>query len=214
MSSETSYAFSKFLARSTGKEPRVDCGNARDKATAEERKRAWQIKNSNHAIVETRWVEAGGSAANGNSKAMSVSAGAGLAPNEVSISFGGSSTKAGVERPVPTKYVEVQGPNGPMRLSPEVAARNEAVADEYRRKMQAHARDKADHDRKMTEYQESRARAGRALEDHAAQLRAQQEEHQRQLREHAARVEGRDSNSPCARYRASKGVGWKVNPCV
>lgn len=136
-------------------------------------------------------------------------------PDEVSIT---SDSRSGPVSDMPSadrkKYVEVAGPNGTIRLSPEVAARNQAAAEEYRRKMEAHAREKADHDRKMTEYQESRARAGRALGDHAAQLRAQQDEHQRQLREHAARVEGRDSDSPCARYRRSNGAGWKVNPCV
>lgn len=182
----------------------------RDAAAAKRRR----IEFSRGADTDTGWTGSFAAHANTESTSESTGATAARAPNEVSISFGGSSTKGRVERPVPTKYVEVQGPNGPMRLSSEVAARNEAAADEYRRKMEAHARDKADHDRKMTEYQESRARAGRALGDHAAQLRAQQEEHQRQIREHAARVEGRGSNSPCARYRASKGVGWKVNPCV
>lgn len=112
------------------------------------------------------------------------------------------------------KFVEVDGPNGKIRLSPEVAARNQAAAEEYRRKMEAHARDKADHDRKMADYQESIARAGRTLRDHEVQLRAQQEEHQKQLREHAARVKAMDSDTPCARYRRANGVGWKVNPCV
>lgn len=114
----------------------------------------------------------------------------------------------------PQKYVEVDGPNGKMRLSPEVAARNQAAAEEYRRKTEAHARDKAEHDRKMAEYQDSIARAGRTLRDHEVQLRAQQEEHQKQLREHAARVKERDSDTPCARYRRANGAGWKVNPCV
>lgn len=114
----------------------------------------------------------------------------------------------------PRKYVEVDGPNGKMRLSPEVAARNQAAAEEYRRKTEAHARDKAEHDRKMAEYQDSIARAGRTLRDHEVQLRAQQEEHQKQLREHAARVKERDSDTPCARYRRANGAGWKVNPCV
>ena len=127
------------------------------------------------------------------------------------------STKVDTAKPTsdaPPKFIEVAGPDGPIRLSPEVAARNQAAADEYRRKMEAHARHKTDHDRKMAEYEESIARAGRALRDHEALLRAQQVEHQKQLREHAARVEERDSDTPCARYRRSNGAGWKVNPCV
>ena len=40
---------------------------------------------------------------------------------------------------VTPKYVEVPGPNGIVRLSPEVAARNKAAAEEYQRKLKAHA---------------------------------------------------------------------------
>jgi len=134
-------------------------------------------------------------------------------PNDLSIT-GDTARAVGKQPGAQSKYVEVATPNGTVRLSPEVAARNKAAAEEYRRKMEAHAREKADHDRKLTEYQESRARAGKALGDHAAQLRAQQDEHQRQLREHAARVKAMDSDTPCARYRRANGAGWKVNPCV
>ena len=125
----------------------------------------------------------------------------------------GSASGIEHQQSTPTpKYIEVAGPNGIIRLSPEVAARNNAAAEEYRRKMEAHARDKADHNRKLTEFEQSRANAAKALQDHQAKLRTQQEEHQRQLREHAARV--KESDTPCARYRRSNGVGWKVNPCV
>lgn len=55
------------------------------------------------------------------------------------------------------------------------------------------------------------------LREHEAQLarnRAQQEEYQRQLRDHAARIDAMYPNSPCARYRRVNGEGWTVNPCV
>ena len=61
--------------------------------------------------------------------------------------------------PARPKYVEVAGPNGPIRLSPEVAARNQAAADEYRRKMDEHARAKAEHERKLALHQQNQANA-------------------------------------------------------
>ena len=125
--------------------------------------------------MDTGWT--GSFAVTGSSKAKSVSSGTALAPNEVSISFGGPSSKAVRERPVPSKYVEVQGPDGPIRLSPEVAARNQAAADDYRRKMDRHASDKTDHERKLALHQQSVANAA-----------AEKREHERRLATNAAQV--------------------------
>jgi hypothetical protein len=75
--------------------------------------------------------------------------------------------------PAPSKYVEVTGPDGAtIRLSPEVAARNQAAAEAYRREMEAHARAKAEHDRKLTEHQDNAAKAAAAMQAHGAKLAA------------------------------------------
>lgn len=77
-----------------------------------------------------------------------------------------SSAKSAAANLIPTspKYVEVAGPNGTIRLSPEVAARNQAAADDYRRKMDEHARARAEHERKLALHQQSIAAA--AAEKH------------------------------------------------
>ena len=79
--------------------------------------------------------------------------------------------------PSPSKYVEVAGPNGTVRLSPEVAARNQAAADDYRRKMDRHASAKTDHERKLALHQQSVTNAA-----------AEKREHERRLATNAAQV--------------------------
>lgn len=75
--------------------------------------------------------------------------------------------------PAPSKYVEVPGPDGgTIRLSPEVAARNQAAAEAYRREMEAHAQAKADHDRKLAEHRDNAAKAAAAKQEHEAKLAA------------------------------------------
>lgn len=88
---------------------------------------------------------------------------------------------------VPTKYIEVPSPNGTIRLSPEVAARNQAAADDYRRKMDEHARAKAEHERKLAKHEQSVAQAAaekRAHEERLAANAAQVASHQAALFEH------------------------------
>ncbi len=72
--------------------------------------------------------------------------------------------------PAAPKYVEVAGTDGPIRLSPEVAARNQAAADEYRRKMAEHDRAKADHARKLALHQQSIAAAAAEKRAYEQQL--------------------------------------------
>lgn len=76
-----------------------------------------------------------------------------------------------------SRYVEVAGPDGPIRLSPEVAARNKAAADEYRRKMVEHANATANHERKLALHQQSIASAA-----------AEKREHERRIAANAAEV--------------------------
>lgn len=63
--------------------------------------------------------------------------------------------------PVPanSKYVEVAGPDGPIRLSPEVAARNQAAADAYRRRMEEHDRAMAAHEQRLAQHRQNAATA-------------------------------------------------------
>lgn len=75
-----------------------------------------------------------------------------------------------------TKYVEVPGPNGTMRLSPEVVARNEAAAADHRRKLdereQAVARAKSDHDRELARHAQSVATAAAEQRDYEQRVAA------------------------------------------
>ena len=84
---------------------------------------------------------------------------------------------ASTDAPAAPKYVEVAGPDGPIRLSPEVAARNQAAADDYRRKMDAFARAKAEHERTLALHQQSQANAA-----------AEQQAYQREVAAAAERV--------------------------
>lgn len=72
--------------------------------------------------------------------------------------------------PAAGKYVEVTGPNGPMRLSPEVIARNQAAAEEYARKLEAYNLAKAEHDRSLKEHQQNVGEAASATQGHQEQL--------------------------------------------
>lgn len=185
---------SKQFVASVGQTGTADCfTHFEDVKAAVYGKSSLKEKQAGYHI-ETGWT--GGFAARGNSKAKSVSSGAALGPNEVSISFGGTKTKATVERPVPDKYVEVQGPNGPMRLSPEVAARNQAAAEEYRRKMEEHEGIKAEHARKLASHEQSKAAAA-----------AQRREHERQKAAHAAEVAANQAAQLEYRKLAAKPTG-------
>ena len=87
------------------------------------------------------------------------------------------------------KYIEVAGPNGTIRLSPEVAARNQAAADEYRRQMDEHARAQAEHDRKLAEHQQNIANAAAEKRDYERRLAmndAQVAAHGAAMAQHAA----------------------------
>jgi len=72
------------------------------------------------------------------------------------------------------KYVEVPGPNGVIRLSPEVAARNKTAAEEYQRKLKAVA--------------DTVAQAKADAERKAAQLAAEKQKYELQLAANAAQV--------------------------
>lgn len=54
---ETENAFSAFLAAGAIKQPRVDCGDARDRAVAQQRKIESQGGDRNSTIIEIQWVE-------------------------------------------------------------------------------------------------------------------------------------------------------------
>lgn len=97
----------------------------------------------------------------------------------------------------PSKYVEVAGPNGPIRLSPEVAARNQAAADDYRRKMDEHARVMAAHDQTLAQHRQNAATAASAKEQHDREVAAAAERvaaHRLALAEHAKKVAGASTN--------------------
>ena len=108
--------------------------------------------------------------------------GGGSAPFPRSATGGAAKAKAAPVEPAPyesarapaaPKYVEVAGPDGKtIRLSPEVAERNKAAAEEYRRKMEEHAQAKADHDRRLAEHQQNAANAAAAKQAHERVLAA------------------------------------------
>ena len=107
-----------------------------------------------------------------------------------------ASPKVAPSEVAPPKYIEVPGPNGEtIRLSPEVAARNKAAADEYRRKLDEHARAKAEakaeHDRRLALHQQSIATAASAKEQHDREVAAAAERvaaHRLALVEHAGKI--------------------------
>ncbi len=76
----------------------------------------------------------------------------------------------------PPKYVEVAGPNGTIRLSPEVLARNQAAADQYRRDMEAHERAKAalmaEQDQRLALHQINADKAAAAKAQHDREVAA------------------------------------------
>ena len=86
------------------------------------------------------------------------------------------------------KYVEVPGPNGIVRLSPEVAARNKAAAEEYQRKLKAHAdaiaQTRARNERSAAQHAAALARHAEAVAKAASEKR----EYERQLANNAAEV--------------------------
>lgn len=99
------------------------------------------------------------------------------------------------------KYVEIAGPSGTIRLSPEVLARNEAAAEQYRRKMEEHTRAKAEHERQLTLHEISQANAAN-----------EQREYQRRLATNEAQVAAH--SAAMARHSATTGAaantakGW------
>ena len=99
--------------------------------------------------------------------------------------------------PAPSKYVEVAGPDGPIRLSPEVAARNQAKADEYRRKMEEHVRAKAEHDQRLAQHRQNAATATSAEEQYQREVAAAAERvaaHRVAMADHAKKVAGASTN--------------------
>ncbi len=107
-------------------------------------------------------------------------------PNEVSITFS-DSARAAINSGNQSRYVEVDGAKGKMRLSPEVIARNRAAEEEFRRKSDEHAREMAEHNRKLAQHQQSISQAAaekRAHEQRLAANAAQIASHQAALLEH------------------------------
>jgi len=99
--------------------------------------------------------------------------------------------------PAPSKYVEVVGPDGPIRLSPEVAARNQAAADDYRRKLDAFARAKAEHDQRLARHRQNTATAASARDQHQQEVAAAAERtaaYRVAMADHARKVAGASTN--------------------
>lgn len=90
------------------------------------------------------------------------------------------------------KYVEVPGPNGTMRLSPAVAARNQAAAEEYSRKMQEHsdavARAEAAHAESLARQAESVAKAAAAQQEFEQRVAVAKREYEQRLADHAVKL--------------------------
>ena len=82
-----------------------------------------------------------------------------------------SDKKLPAQVPASPKYVDVTGPDGnTIRLSPKVAERNNAAAEEYRRKMDAFARAKAEHERMLALHKQSQANAAAAQQTYQQKL--------------------------------------------
>jgi peptide methionine sulfoxide reductase MsrA len=57
-----------------------------------------------------------------------------------------------------------------LRLSPEVAARNQAAAEQYRREMEAYAKAQSEHARKIAQHMDNTRTAAQARQEHERQL--------------------------------------------
>lgn len=114
------------------------------------------------------------------------------------VSKSPSDRKPPAQGPASTKYVEVTDPDGKtIRLSPEVAARNQAATDEYRRKMEEHARAKAEHDQRLAQHRQNAATATSAEEQHKREVAAAAERYAAYkvaMADHARKVAGASTN--------------------
>jgi hypothetical protein len=165
---------------------RIECEGhyARPHHAEEQRKRTIEAKSQ--FIVDTGWTGRYAAAA---SVEAPQSSGA-----FISVKDSGKSPKpVPMSPPSPSKYVEVDSPNGPIRLSREVAARNQAAEDDYRRKREEHARAMAEHDRKLALHQQSIATAAaerRAYEQKLALNAAQVAAHGSAMEQHKLAAKG------------------------
>ena len=102
------------------------------------------------------------------------------------------------QEPKAPSYVEVTEPGSgqKLRLSPEVAARNQAAAEQYRREMEDYARAQAEHARKLAEHNENARGAAVAMQ-----------EHQRRLAENAAQVAANQAAQEEYKKAAAKPAG-------
>jgi len=96
------------------------------------------------------------------------------------------------------KYVETTDSDGKIiRLSPEVAARNKAAADEYRRNMDEHARAKAEHEQRLAQHRQNTATAASAEEQYKREVAAAAERvaaHRMAMADHATKVAAASTN--------------------
>lgn len=110
---------------------------------------------------------------------------------------GSEPTPTGRVGPTAPKYVEVVGPDGKtIRLSPEVAARNQAAAEEYRRKSEQHSDTTAEHARRLVRHEESIKKAA-----------AEKREYERQLAANAVRLADHEAALLEHRKAVAKPVG-------
>lgn len=110
---------------------------------------------------------------------------------------GKSATEPTAEKPASPKYVEVAGPDGLIRLSPEVVARNKAAADDYRRKMDQHAQSLAEHDQRLAQHRQNAATAASAENQHKREVAAAGERYAAYrvaMADHARKVAGASTN--------------------
>lgn len=154
------------------------------------------IRSRGHSLVEIPWP-----GKPGWSSKSAVAARKPAANKSAPEPSNSSGTRAAS---APSRYVEIPGPNGPIRLSPEVAARNKAAADEYRRKVEEHARvtaerarAMAEHDRRIAEHRQNAAKAASAEEQYQREVAAAGERvaaHRVAMAEHAKKVAGASTN--------------------
>lgn len=116
---------------------RVWKGGAGAVEAANEEKERVPVRSQYMRVIDVDWVPEdtwGGSKPRPTERSAS-------ARNNTGLPTKSAAGVTGAGKPAPSKYVEATGSDGKtIRLSPEVAARNQAAADEYRRKMNEHAR--------------------------------------------------------------------------
>ena len=182
--------FAKQFAAAVGA-AHATCYNTREDASGAAYYRGETLKKGLGQHVESAWTGGSPAAADGRAERKPDT---GVGAIHITGPETSPAKRAGTAAP---KYVEVAGPDGKtIRLTPQVAARNQAAAEEYRRKSEQHSDTMAEHARTLARHEESIKKAA-----------AEKREHERQLAANAVRLADHEAALLEHRKAVAKPVG-------